>query len=139
MGRNKGDVMASPYRADHVGSLLRPPELLQARADFEQHRISAEQLEEAENAAVLKALAMEREAGIDIYTDGEYRRGTWSGIITESIDGLVPDENPPARRILRDWQGPHGQEAISSMAALRPVTMVVGAKLRQTKRLTSGA
>ena len=76
--------MPSPYRADHVGSLLRPPELLQARETYRQNRISLEQLRQAEDAAILKALELQREVGIDVYTEGEYRRSGWSTSIRDS-------------------------------------------------------
>ncbi|MHB8577257.1 MAG: cobalamin-independent methionine synthase II family protein [Dehalococcoidia bacterium] len=126
--------MASPYRADHVGSLLRPPELLQARADQAAGRISAVQLHEAEDAAVLKALALQREAGIDIFSGGEYRRAAWSAIVRESVEGLVPDPDPPTKRVLGQWQGPHSE--LANAVITGGVTVVAGAKLRQVKRLT---
>jgi 5-methyltetrahydropteroyltriglutamate--homocysteine methyltransferase len=125
--------MAATYRADHVGSLLRPPELLQARTEFAENRISAEQLREVEDACVLKGLAMQKEAGVDIFSGGEYRRSGWSAIIRESVDGLVQDQDPPIRRILGDWRGPHGELATASITAA--TGWVVGAKLRQVRRL----
>ena len=70
--------MPQPFRADHVGSLLRPPELLKARQDFAEKRITAEQLREAEDKAVLYALELQKEVGISIFTEGEYRRSGWS-------------------------------------------------------------
>ena len=76
--------MAHPYRADHVGSQLRPPDLVHARQDFNQGRISGEQLCEVEDRAVLQALDLQRQVGIDIYTEREYRR---SG----SSNGQSPD------------------------------------------------
>jgi 5-methyltetrahydropteroyltriglutamate--homocysteine methyltransferase len=128
--------MASPYRADHVGSLLRPPELIQARADHAEGRISADQLHEAEDAAVLQALELQREAGISIYTDGEYRRPAWSGAIRQAVEGLVPDTVQPTVRLLGAWQGPSSDlanAALASPAGAQP--MVVGGKLRQTRRI----
>src|SRR5688572_838726 len=80
----EGETMASPYRANHVGSLLRPAELIQARTEHAEGRISAEQLHEAEDAAVLQALDLQREAGISIFTDGEYRRPAWSAAIRQA-------------------------------------------------------
>jgi 5-methyltetrahydropteroyltriglutamate--homocysteine methyltransferase len=125
--------MAEPFRADHVGSLLRPPELLQARSDFAENRISAEQLRDVEDACVLKGLAMQKEAGVDIFSGGEYRRSGWSAIIRESVEGLVQDSDPPIRRLLGEWQGPHGQLATASITAA--TGWIVGAKLRQVRRL----
>ena len=88
--------MTTNYRADHVGSLLRPPELLQAREDFHNQRISQDQLKEIEDRAILAALEMERQVGIDVLTDGEYRRHDWVGDFTSSVDGYVTAE-PPIR------------------------------------------
>lgn len=125
--------MGPAYRADQVGSLLRPPELLQARTEYGEGRMTAEQLREAEDAAVLKALEMQREVGIDIFSGGEYRRSGWSAVVAESVEGLVPDPEPATRRIFNPWQGPHGELANASMTMRRGVA---GAKLRQVRRLT---
>lgn len=87
---------AQKYRVDHVGSLLRPPELLAARDAYPQGRITLEQLRAVENRAILKALDLQREVGLDIFTDGEYQRGIWYGPLHEAIEGLIPDPSPPA-------------------------------------------
>ena len=63
-----------PFRADHVGSLLRPPELLKARGERAAGRISAEELRAAEDVAIRKAVAFQEEVGLQSITDGEYRR-----------------------------------------------------------------
>lgn len=128
--------MASPYRADHVGSLLRPSELIQARTDHAEGRTSAEQLHEAEDAAVLKALALQKDAGISVFTDGEYRRPAWSAAIRQAVEGLVPDTVQPTIRLLGAWQGPSSDlanAALASPAGAQP--MVVGGKLRQVRRI----
>jgi 5-methyltetrahydropteroyltriglutamate--homocysteine methyltransferase len=127
--------MASAYRADHVGSLLRPPELLQAREAQRQNQITAEQLREAEDAAVLKALELQREVGISIYTEGEYRRSGWSTAIRDSVEGLVATQGSPITGFLGQWQGPHGELATSSLATGIVGGMVAGQKLRQVRRL----
>jgi len=124
--------MPQPFRADHVGSLLRRPELLQARQDFNEKRISAEQLRDAEDKAVLKALELQKEVRIGVFTEGEYRRSGWSSAIRDSVEGLVPDAESPIRRILGAWQGPHADMANTGLA-IPP--MVVGGKLRQTRRI----
>src|SRR5919197_3667740 len=124
--------MALPYRADHVGSLLRPANLLQAREDFRDNRISADQLRQIEDEAVLKALDLQREVGIDIFTEGEYRRSGWSNAVRESVEGLVAVEGSPITGFLGQWQGPHGELAASSMTM---TGMVAGARLRQVRRL----
>ena len=90
--------MTTPYRADHVGSLLRPPELLEARTAYANGDRSLEQLREAEDAAVLLALAMQRDAGIDILSDGEYRRPAWSAAVRESLGGTGAQPGPHPSR-----------------------------------------
>lgn len=126
--------MASVYRADHVGSLLRPPELLQARTEHDAGRISAEQLRDVEDAAVLRALELQRSVGIDIFTEGEYRRPSWSAAVRSSVEGLVADPDPPIRRLLGAWQGPSSDLANEAMLTAG-AGMVAGARLRQVRRL----
>lgn len=67
----------APFRADHVGSLLRPPELLAARADRAAGRIGAEQLRAAEDEAVREVVRMQEGVGLQSATDGEFRRTSW--------------------------------------------------------------
>ena len=66
-----------PFRADHVGSLLRPPELLDAREDFAAGRITAAGLRAAEDEAIAGAVRMQQQAGLRSATDGEFRRASW--------------------------------------------------------------
>jgi len=66
-----------PFRADHVGSLLRPPELLRARADHGAGTLSAEQLRDIEDEAVRDVVRMQRDVGLRSATDGEFRRTSW--------------------------------------------------------------
>jgi 5-methyltetrahydropteroyltriglutamate--homocysteine methyltransferase len=66
-----------PFRADHVGSLLRPPQLLAARDDFAAGRIDAAQLRAIEDDAIAAAVAMQEDTGLQSATDGEFRRASW--------------------------------------------------------------
>ncbi|MGO9454585.1 MAG: 5-methyltetrahydropteroyltriglutamate--homocysteine S-methyltransferase [Candidatus Binataceae bacterium] len=66
-----------PFRAEHVGSLLRPPELLKARDDREAGRISADDLRKIEDDLIRKVVAMQEDVGLQAVTDGEYRRGVF--------------------------------------------------------------
>jgi 5-methyltetrahydropteroyltriglutamate--homocysteine methyltransferase len=127
--------MASPYRADHVGSLLRPPELLQAREEHRQNRITADELREAEDAAILKALQLQREVGIDVFTEGEYRRAGWSTAYRDSVEPLVSTQGSPIQGFLGQWQGPHGELASTSMLTGSVAGMVVSGKVHQIRRL----
>jgi len=68
-------AVSPPFRADHVGSLLRPAELLRARAEHEVGRLSAEELRRTEDAAIRDAARMQEEIGLQGVTDGEFRRG----------------------------------------------------------------
>ncbi len=63
-----------PFRADHVGSLLRPPELLKARGDRAAGKISAEDLRAVEDSSIRDAVAFQESVGLQSITDGEYRR-----------------------------------------------------------------
>jgi 5-methyltetrahydropteroyltriglutamate--homocysteine methyltransferase len=127
------------YRADHVGSLLRPPELLQARDDFSHGRISQEQLKEIEDRSISTALDMQRQVGIDVLTDGEYRRHDWVGDFTSSVDGYVSAE-PPIRF---EWRLPEpvrasGERTMRAAIAEMPqqAGRVIGERLRLRHRLT---
>ncbi|MEO3825492.1 5-methyltetrahydropteroyltriglutamate--homocysteine S-methyltransferase [Actinomadura sp. B10D3] len=81
---------APPFRADHVGSLLRPPELLAARDDHAQGRIDAAALAAAEDAAIRDVIRMQREAGLRSATDGEFRRTSWHMDFIYRLGGISP-------------------------------------------------
>ena len=66
-----------PFRADHVGSLLRPPRLRAARADFERGALSRAALTEVEDAAIRDVVKLQEDAGLEAVTDGEFRRKEW--------------------------------------------------------------
>jgi 5-methyltetrahydropteroyltriglutamate--homocysteine methyltransferase len=78
-----------PYRADHVGSLLRPKELLQAREDHKQGRLSATELRAVEDAAIRRVVAMQEEIGLQGVTDGEFRRGSWHMDFLYQVGGVT--------------------------------------------------
>ncbi len=66
-----------PFRADHVGSLLRPPSLTRARAEFKAGRLDAEELRGVEDEAIRGVIALQHDAGLQSVTDGEFRRSSW--------------------------------------------------------------
>jgi 5-methyltetrahydropteroyltriglutamate--homocysteine methyltransferase len=78
-----------PFRADHVGSLLRPAELLRARAERQAGRISDEELRRVENEAIRDAVAMQRDLGLQGVSDGEFRRGSWHMDFLYRIGGVA--------------------------------------------------
>lgn len=77
-----------PFRADHVGSLLRPPELLRARADFADGILSSEELRAVEDEAIRAAVRMQEEIGLQSATDGEFRRASWHMDFIYQLDGI---------------------------------------------------
>jgi methionine synthase II (cobalamin-independent) len=82
--------LSPPFRADHVGSLLRPPELLQAREDFAAQRIAADELRAVEDEAIRKVVQMQEEIGLQSATDGEFRRTSWHMDFIYQLDGVDP-------------------------------------------------
>jgi methionine synthase II (cobalamin-independent) len=106
------------YRAEQVGSLLRTPEVFQARA-----RGLPSALRESENRSILDALAKQKEIGIDILTDGEMRRASWLHNMTVAVEGFVP------HKIRLDWKGPGAATEESHAPA-------AGTKLRKIRKLT---
>ena len=77
-----------PFRADHVGSLLRPPALLQAREDAAEGRITAEELRAVEDEAIVDAVRMQENVGLRGVTDGELRRSSWHMDFIYALDGI---------------------------------------------------
>jgi 5-methyltetrahydropteroyltriglutamate--homocysteine methyltransferase len=84
--------MTTDYHAEHVGSLLRPAWLLEARAARRRGAMTVGELAELEDRAALEAIELQREAGIEVFTDGEMRRATWMAGLLESTGGMVPVE-----------------------------------------------
>jgi 5-methyltetrahydropteroyltriglutamate--homocysteine methyltransferase len=80
-----------PFRADHVGSLLRPPQLLQTRADFADGRLDADGLREAEDEAIREIVAMQEGVGLQSATDGEFRRESWHMDFIYQLDGITKE------------------------------------------------
>src|SRR6266511_1157168 len=80
-----------PFRADHVGSLLRPPQLLQARADLETGRIDAAELRAIEDDAIREIVRKQEEIGLQSATDGEFRRESWHMDFIYQLDGITKE------------------------------------------------
>jgi 5-methyltetrahydropteroyltriglutamate--homocysteine methyltransferase len=114
--------MTKRYRADHVGSLLRPPALLQAR----EAGASAEDLRQLEDRLILPALDRQEEIGLPVFTDGEFRRKTFMSDFNESVDGLDEGEALP-----RDWSGAGPAPTVSRVSG------VAVARITRRKRMTA--
>jgi 5-methyltetrahydropteroyltriglutamate--homocysteine methyltransferase len=80
-----------PFRADHVGSILRPPELLKARKDFEAGRIDADELRGIEDEAISRIVRKQEEIGLQSATDGEFRRASWHMDFIYQLDGITKE------------------------------------------------
>jgi 5-methyltetrahydropteroyltriglutamate--homocysteine methyltransferase len=77
-----------PFRADHVGSLLRPPALTRARAEFKAGKLDAAGLRAVEDEAIRDVIALQRDAGIKSVTDGEFRRTSWHMDFIYALEGI---------------------------------------------------
>src|SRR5689334_23315716 len=77
-----------PFRADHVGSLLRPKELLQAREDHAAGRIDDDRLRAIEDEAIKQVVADQRSVGLRSATDGEFRRASWHMDFIYQLGGI---------------------------------------------------
>jgi 5-methyltetrahydropteroyltriglutamate--homocysteine methyltransferase len=77
-----------PFRADHVGSLLRPAALKDARAKHTRGEISAEELKAVEDRAIKEVIRKQEEVGLKSVTDGEFRRASWRTDFLEQLDGV---------------------------------------------------
>ena len=81
-----------PFRADHVGSLLRPPALLDARARHRAGGLDDAGLREAEDTAIRDVVALQRDAGLRTATDGEFRRTSWHMDFIYQLEGIDPTD-----------------------------------------------
>jgi 5-methyltetrahydropteroyltriglutamate--homocysteine methyltransferase len=115
--------MLTKYRAEHIGSFLRPAELLEARNN---PAFDPQQLRALEDQHILRVLARQKELGFEIFTDGELRRRNFMSDFTDAVEGFDMGEATP-----RSWQVEEKEDANVSRVA-----GIVTAKLRQVKRLT---
>jgi 5-methyltetrahydropteroyltriglutamate--homocysteine methyltransferase len=96
--------MTSP-RTEGVGSMLRPPELLTARAKHEAGEIGHAEFKQIEDRAVLETIRLQEELGLDVISDGELRRRGWMSHFFESVDGFERDAGKPM-----PWRDEQGRE-----------------------------
>jgi 5-methyltetrahydropteroyltriglutamate--homocysteine methyltransferase len=101
---SSGRRTTPPFRADHVGSLLRPPELMHAREQFAAQRLSAQELRAAEDEAIRAIVKMQHEVGLQSATDGEFRRASWHMDFIYELGG-IEKVNGDIRVQFRNEQG----------------------------------
>jgi 5-methyltetrahydropteroyltriglutamate--homocysteine methyltransferase len=114
------------FRADHVGSLLRPPALLEARQRRDAGTIEAKELRSVEDEAIAAAVAKQREAGIDIVTDGEFSRRDFRTGFVDAVSGIS------MRTFDMPW---HTSEGVTKLPSKQ---FVITGRLKQHKRLAEG-
>src|SRR5262245_19751341 len=85
-----------PFRADHVGSLLRPQALKDARARREKGEITADQLKAVEDREIEALIKKQEAAGLKAVTDGEFRRASWQTDFLQALDGVETYEGERA-------------------------------------------
>jgi len=115
--------MSATYRADHVGSFLRPAELLEARQN---PSVNPEQLRALEDRHIQRVLAKQKELGFEIFTDGELRRSNFMSDLWDAVEGFDFGD-----AVARTWKaGDAGEASVSRVAG------IVNEKLRQVRPLT---
>ena len=114
------------YRAEVIGSMLRPSYLKEARAAFEQGELAVRDFKRVEDRAVDQVIALQEGTGVDVVTDGEMRRFLFMGPITETVEGIELVEHDSAM----PWTSPDGDLEWTSPAA-------VTSKLRKVRSMVT--
>jgi 5-methyltetrahydropteroyltriglutamate--homocysteine methyltransferase len=126
--------MTTTVRADQIGSFLRPSALLDAIANHRRGDLDTEGLQAAEDAAIGEILEVQRAAGVDIYSDGEYRRSWFASAWGDCVAGLV--EAPHRDLIAMEWDGPT-RDLAGAALEIPQMTHVVGAPISATRSFTA--
>lgn len=111
-------------RAEQVGSLLRPADLLSARAAFAEGRLDLSALRATEDASIREAVARQRAIGLDVLADGEMRRYSWLTGMADAVDGFLSDS------VMLEWHGPGGGRE-------QTTAKIVGGQLHKREMLTA--
>ena len=119
--------MQPEYRADHVGSFLRPAQLLEARRTGDRGRIR-----DIEDEQILRVLKMQRDLGFQFATDGEFRRRNFMSDFTDAVDGF-----DLADAVARGWQANRAPRAPQGTdAQVSSVTGIITSKLHRARAIT---
>jgi 5-methyltetrahydropteroyltriglutamate--homocysteine methyltransferase len=118
---------SSKFRADHVGSLLRPQALLEARRRLDAGMIEADELREVEDDAIAGAVKLQKDAGVDVVTDGEFRRLDFRTGFVDAFEGVEMGV------VQLPW---HDADGTTKTVASRQFTIT--GKLEQKRRITEG-
>jgi 5-methyltetrahydropteroyltriglutamate--homocysteine methyltransferase len=123
--------VADVYRADTVGSLLRPRYLKLARERFEAGQLAAVAYKEIEDRAVDQAIAMQEGVGLDVVTDGELRRHTFIDQLTEAVEGLTPDSGDSGHVPVPFY------DAAGELKSVFGIPLSVTSRLRRRRMMTT--
>jgi 5-methyltetrahydropteroyltriglutamate--homocysteine methyltransferase len=117
-----GASMSAPFRADQVGSLLRPASLTQARAQFKRGELDALELKAQEDAAILAVVKQQEAIGLQGITDGEFRRDWWHLDFLAQLDGVELQHNDgPKFQIAGQGEQPPIAKVTGKVACTRPI------------------
>ena len=115
--------MRPPFRADQVGSLLRPAELKTAREKYKNKQLSRDELKRVEDEAIRRVVALQESAGLHAVTDGEFRRAFWHVDFLTGFEGIVATQGQYALKF-------HGEGGAESETRSM---MVVTGKVKRTR------
>jgi 5-methyltetrahydropteroyltriglutamate--homocysteine methyltransferase len=115
-----------PYRADHVGSLIRPDRLLEARAKRKTGEITQDALKQLEDECIREVISLQESAGMKVVTDGEFRRQTWHVDFLTGFDNV--SEAPGKLDV-------YFKQADGTLTSSKPNGMYVSGKLKRSKSI----
>ncbi len=125
----------APFRADHVGSLLRPAALAEARANFKRGALSADALRAAEDQAIAEVVRQQEAIGLQGTTDGEFRRDWWHLDFLAQLDGVTLQDNPgPKFSVAGQGEQPPIASVTGKVACSKPI---MAAHFEYLKRVTT--
>jgi len=127
-------VPTNAFRADQIGSLLRPEPLLEARDRFLDGQLDAKRLEEMEDAAILQALAKQKGCNIDVYVDGEFRRTGFMTNFTDSVHGFES-----AVASAQSWRGDKGNRPSPNIRIVKDKAAVQEPDVRERRNVLKKA
>jgi hypothetical protein len=120
-----GRQVGTAIPADHVGSLLRPLELLRARAEHQAGRLSTDELRRVEDMSIRDLVRMQQEIGLEGVTDREFRRGSWHMDFLYQIDGVAKTDQTLriqyGRCMARPYRGLQEKKSSGSSHSAAPI------------------
>ncbi|KIJ45667.1 hypothetical protein M422DRAFT_227389 [Sphaerobolus stellatus SS14] len=122
--------LAPPFRAEHIGSLKRPNELLQKRVEFDEGKITKEELQKYEDKYIAEIVKLQRDIGLKGLTDGEFRRHMFYDGVFDNLDGMTHVKPVP-----KEWFMPYVPDimAFQELNFKNADTYVCTGKLKRTK------